>query len=106
MIFSGSSRFLRTLLMLDLATRENRSKRFICIMLVATGTRGENATALLGPPINEDAGAKAAVVVVTPRTTRATATNEYRAILIVLIILTTLVTLYADGRDAQTYNGL
>lgn len=30
MIFSGSSKLLRTLFKFDLATREKRSKRFIC----------------------------------------------------------------------------
>lgn len=65
MIFSGSSKFLRTLLRLDLATRENRSKRFIDKADVDENVTGV-ATDL---PTNEDLvvvdgdmGAKALVV--------------------------------------------
>jgi hypothetical protein len=49
MIFSGSSRFWRILFRLDLATLENRSKRFICKAVFDDDDRTLDADGRLAP---------------------------------------------------------
>lgn len=76
MIFSGSSKFCKMLLRLALATRWNRSNRFIWSVVVAVV--GGAAYATRCRPRNELLGANAAVDDADTANSRAAATTKMR----------------------------